>query len=122
MTNTIRLAISPTVGTLKPQDIESLVLEIKDEVEQSDTFGISLSETQQKNKGTLGPEWLPVLTAVLSAPVATLAVKGLIITLQDWLRRRKPVTITIEGPKGNYTITSVNMSGEEIERVVTKIV
>ena len=117
----ISLTIVPETATLSAKKLEELVLELKDEIEHSSSFGPSISETHRKNDGTLGPEWVPVLTAILSPPIAVEAVKGLVTIVCDWMRRRKPVTVTIEGPKGRQIITGTNMTGDEIGKIVTKI-
>jgi hypothetical protein len=122
MPTEIRLTVSPNDPTVTSQDLEELVLELKAEIEQSSNYSIPVNETQGHNEGALGPEWLPVLTAILSAPVAIQTVKSLFNIIGDWIKRRKPVMITIEGPKGKYVITGENMSGDEIQRVAAKIV
>jgi len=122
MTNAFEITISPIADSLTSQELEECTLDLKTEIEQSGTFGISVSETQQKNDGMLGPEWLPVLTAILSAPVAIKAIEGLIRLLQDWMRRRKPISISLKGPKGKYTLTADNMSADEMKRIAEKLI
>src|SRR5258708_15601011 len=102
MSAELRLTVVPT-DPIPPDQLEELVLELKNDIEQSSNFGIPIRETQRKNEGTLGPEWLPVLTAVLAAPVALEIAKGLVVIITELMKRRKPVEITIDGSKGKYT-------------------
>jgi hypothetical protein len=118
----LQLIVSPLSAATTKDELEEITLELKDEIEQSNIFGVSVNETQKHNAGTLGPEWLPVLAAILSAPVAIEATKGLVTIALDWLRRRKLVGITLKGPKGEYVIKGEGLTGDEIAKVAAKIV
>jgi hypothetical protein len=121
MNTEIRLAVSP-FGAVTSDELESIVLELKDEIEQATRFETPVSETHVQNEGTLGPEWVPVLVAVLSAPVAVEMTKGILSIVQDWLSRRKPVKITFHGPKGSYAITGENVGARDLSEVVASII
>jgi hypothetical protein len=121
-TDELSITCVPTSGAVDTRELESLVLELKTEIEAAPTSGFQISETQGKNEGALGPEWLPILTAIVSSQVAVEITKGIITTIRDWLRRRKPVEVTIKGPKGEYTITGSQLSSTEIERISEKVV
>jgi phage/plasmid-associated DNA primase len=118
---TLVLSATLTEPGANSADLENSVLELKDQIEHS-LEGIVINETHKKNDGALGPEWLPVLTAILSAPVAIEMVKGVVTIVLDWMRRRKNVTLTIEGPNGKHVFSGTNLSGEEISQIAKKVV
>ena len=66
----------PTEGGVDTSDLEDLVLELKSEFQAAPTTGYQINETQRKNEGALGPEWLPILTAVVSSQLAVEVAKG----------------------------------------------
>ena len=117
----LTLAFAPTEAGVNSSDLEKLVLELKSEFDAAPVSGYQINETQEKNEGTLGPEWLPILTAVVSSQLALEVTKGLISTIRDWLSHRKPVAVTIKGPKGDYTITGSSLTSAEIEKIAEKV-
>jgi hypothetical protein len=63
----LRLICVPTSATMDSSELEELVLELKSEIEQAPTSGFQINETHQHTDGTLGLEWLPILTAIVSS-------------------------------------------------------
>src|SRR4051794_5810707 len=108
---------TPTESDIDSSDLEKLVLELKSELDTAPMAGFQINETQGKNQGTLGPEWLPILTAVVSSQLVLEVTKGLIAIVKDWLSHRKPVAITIKGPQGEYTIAGESVTSEEVEKI-----
>jgi hypothetical protein len=118
----LTFTVAPTNAGVDSSDLEKLVLELKSEFNVAPTAGFQISETQGRNEGTLGPEWLPILTAVVSSQLALEVTKGLISIIRDWLSHRKPVAVTIKGPKGEYTLTGEALTSAEIEKIAERVV
>jgi hypothetical protein len=53
----------------------------------------------------------------LAAEVA----KGLISLIKEWVASKKPVTVTIKGPKGEYEITGENISGTDMQKLAAQL-
>jgi Effector Associated Constant Component 1 len=118
----LTFTVAPTDAGVDSSDLEKLVLELKSEFNAAPTAGFQINETQGKNEGTLGPEWLPILTAVVSSQLALEVTKGLISIVRDWLSHRKPVVVTIKGPKGEYKLTGEALTSGEIEKIAERVV
>src|SRR4051794_25121909 len=106
----IQIRLEPTNARVTADELESSIVELRSELEAFSDHPIRIDEKKKKSEGTLGPEWLPVLVAVLAAPATTEAVKGLISIVTDWLKRRKAIRIILTGPNGEYVISSENVS------------
>jgi hypothetical protein len=117
----LSLKIAPAAATVTADELERLVLELKSEIEQSQNPAVRVDETKRINKGALGPEWLPELTIILSSAVGIEVIKGLVTIVCEWMKRRKPVTVVIVGPRGSHMIAAENMSSEDIQRIASKI-
>ncbi|MGF1615178.1 MAG: hypothetical protein ACFCVA_15085 [Gammaproteobacteria bacterium] len=91
---------------------EEDVLDLKDWLEHN-VSSISVKEKPSEPKeGTLGVEWLPILTAVLSAPTAVVLANA----VRDWMRyRKKKLRIVISKPDGTHlTVESENIPPNEL--------
>jgi hypothetical protein len=118
----LHLICTPTSSSVDSRELEELVLELKSEIERAPGSGYQIKETYRHNKDALGPEWLPILTAIITSHLAVELVKSLTSLVREWLARQKPVTVTIKGPNGEYTVTGEHMAGAEIERIAAHIV
>jgi hypothetical protein len=80
--------------SMDSRELEDLVLELKSEIDVAPISGFQIHETQQQNEGALGPEWLPILTAIVSSHLAVEVVKALAIISRSrgqgaagWIKR-----------------------------------
>ncbi len=121
-TENVTFTVAPTESRVGSAELEKFVLELQSEFNAAPAAAFQIKETQGKNPGALGPEWLPILTAVVSSQLALEVTKGLISTVRDWLSHRKPVVVTIKGPKGEYTITGESLTSAEIEKIAERVV
>ena len=116
------IAVEPNQEEMAKSELEELVLELQSEIQSDRLTGFQIDETHRQNPDALGPEWVPILTAVVSSHLAVEVTKGLVSIIRDWLARRKPVQVTIKGPRGDYTITGDHLSGPELEKIALKVV
>ena len=86
---------------------EEDVLDLKDWLENADVAGLSVTETSEQREGTMGPEWVPILTALLSGP----AVIVLANAVRDWVkyRKKKLKAVIVKADGTSITIESENM-------------
>jgi hypothetical protein len=121
MTTEISLSVVAEHTEIPSAEVEQAVLELKQEIEHGSNFSIPVNETQEKREGTLGPEWLPILVAILASPVVVEGMKGLIQIVNDWLKRRRPFKVILKGPKGSYTISGNNITPDDLASIARNI-
>src|SRR5688572_12015309 len=109
------------MGEANARRIESLTLDLKAEIEQASRYSIPVRENHHDVSGSLGPEWLPILTAVVAAPITSEVVKGLFGIVSSWISRQRGVSVTIEGPKGKVTFSNKNIPPSDVEAAVRLI-
>lgn len=86
--------------------LESAVHLVKDDLERS---GISVKETYSNPQGTLGPEWLPVLTAILSGPAILLSIRAIRDVLKTYLTNRSSLTVIVKKDGKEVTLDARNI-------------
>ena len=120
MNDRLNLTVLPAGEEMTPRELERLVLELKSELETG--VDATIRENSRQREGTLGPEWLPVLTVLIGAPVTAEIAKAIVSVVRDWWRRKKPVTVSITADDGKaYVITGSNLTGEEIAIIVGRL-
>ena len=99
-------------------ELENIVTDARVALESADIPGLTTKETQQKRDGKLGPEWLPVLTALLSAPAVLLAIRAVRDVLKEKIKKIKKLSIKISTEQGEAVLNSENVDDEQIKEII----
>jgi len=90
-------------------ELENIVSDARIALESADIPGLTTKETHQKRDGKLGAEWLPVVTALLSAPAVLLAINVVRDLLKEKIKKIKKLSIKITTEQGEVIINSENV-------------
>jgi hypothetical protein len=99
-------------------ELESIVMDARIALESAGIPGLTTEETQQKRDGKLGAEWLPVVTALLSAPAVLLAIRAVTDVLKEKIKKIKKLSIRISTEQGEAVFNSENIGDKQIKEII----
>jgi len=99
-------------------ELEDILGEARVALESAELPGLTTEETHAKREGKLGPEWLPILTATLSAPAVLLAIRAVRDVLKEKISKDKKLSIKISANKGEVLIDSSNISEDKLGEII----
>ena len=67
-------------------ELESIATDVRVALESAEIPGLTTKKTQQKRDGTTGSNWIPVVTALLSAPAVLLAIRAVRDVLKEKIK------------------------------------
>ena len=88
------------------RELERAVQVAKREFERN---GVIVSETHIERPATLGPEWVPILTAVLSTPAVLIGIRAIRDVLKSWLQEHATLSVTLKRDGMELTVNAKNI-------------
>lgn len=121
LTKQIEVRFADSGNTNASTSLEEVVKLTKDEMLSNDQADFIVRETFVDRPGRMGPEWLPVLTAILSAPAVLLAIEEMFKIIKARLADSPSLIVTLANGPTTVTITSYSadrMSASEIAQAL----
>jgi hypothetical protein len=98
--------------------LEKNVQFVKSELERS---GIVVRETYVNHEDTLGPEWLPVLSVILSGPAVLLAIRAIRDTLKSYFENNGSITVTIKRDGQEIRLNADNINVLSADKIISSL-
>jgi hypothetical protein len=101
-----------------PGELEEITLAAKHELEQQNVIA---DETHRINEGKLGPEWLPVLSVLLSGPAVLLAVQAIRDVAKSALAKERAVRVTLKRGDKECLLTFDNIDAKTVKDILKQL-
>jgi hypothetical protein len=100
------------------RELESAIHTVKTELERQ---GLSVQENYAERSGTLGPEWLPILTAILSGPAVLVSIRAIRDVLKTYLVHHGSLTVTVKRNGNQIVLDAKNIDSVSESKIAESL-